>query len=337
MESHPTPYLFCAIGLALAAAICAHAQTGRPQTDLSPNDKTGRGSIRGRVLAPDGSFVTQHVKLTLQTFREDVMHAFTDNQGQFEFPGLTPGNYKLEVQADPQRFEVFTTTLQVFRGTPTVVDVTLKEKANTAPTKPAAVSLSELERNVPAAAKKEFERGTQAANAGKTDEAIAHLRKAISIFPSYASAYNDLGTYFLAQGKLEDAAEAFRSAIKLDEKAFNPLLNLGIVLVHQKKFAEAFDVLAKAESQDPASPAAHLYNGMAAAGLNRFETAERQLKAAYSLGDSRYAIALFYLGQLYLTNADRKHALEFFEQYLEAAPAAANSEQVRQMIARLRQ
>jgi tetratricopeptide (TPR) repeat protein len=288
---------------------------------------------------PDGSFVSQSVKLTLQTLREEVgATIYADSQGQFEFSNLTPGNYKIEVDADPQRFEVFTQSVQVFRGVPSVLTLNLKEKLSAAPRVSGGnvVSTRELERDVPAKARKEFEKASHSAEAGKTDEAIVHLRKAISLYPDYLMAYNDLGTCLMAQGKLEAAGVELRRAVSLDDKAFNPALNLGIVLVHQGQFAEAAKILGKALPLEPTSPAVHLYLGLAASGLGSFETADRELRAAYSLGGSKYAIALVHLGQLYMNKADRDSALKFLDRYLQEVPNAANADQVRRMIAVLR-
>src|SRR6266481_8327009 len=105
------------LAVLLTAALCAAGQIAtRPQTEAAKDDKTGKGSIRGRIVGVDGSFVSQNVKLTLQTFRETIITTFTDNQGQFEFPNVDPGNYNLEVEADRQKFEIFTENVQVFRG-----------------------------------------------------------------------------------------------------------------------------------------------------------------------------------------------------------------------------
>ncbi len=234
---------------------------------------------------------------------------------------------------------MFIENVQVFRGTPTVVTLALREKnaAVRSSSKGNVVSISELERNVPANARKEFERAAQAANVGKTDDAILHLRKAISLYPDYVMAYNDLGTCLLGQGKLDEAAIELRKAISLDGKAFNPALNLGMVLVYQKRLAQAADILNRAQALEPTSPSVHLYSGLAAAGLGRFEVADKELKTAYSLGDSKYAIALFHLGRLYMNRADRDQALKFFERYLAEVPDATNADEVRRMIAILRQ
>jgi tetratricopeptide (TPR) repeat protein len=282
--------------------------------------------------------VSQSVKLTLQTLREDGVSIYTDSQGQFEFPNLAPGNYKIEVDADRQRFEVFTQNVQVFRGVPSTLTLNLKEKSLAAPpaSKGNVVSSRELERHVPANARKEFEKAGHSAEAGKTDEAIAHLRKAITLYPDYVMAYNDLGTYLMAQGKLEAAAAELRKAISLDDKAFNPALNLGMVLVHQGQFGDAANILRKALALEPSSPAVHLYSGLAASSVGSFETAVRELNAAYSLGGSKYAIALFHLGQLYMNSSDRDSALKSFERYLDEVPNAANADEVRRRIAVLR-
>ena len=315
------------------------AQSSRPTFQPPAADNTGTGSIRGRVVLRDGSFVSESVKLTLKTLREETgVTIFTDSQGQFEFSNLAPGNYKIEVDADPQRFDLLTQNVQVFRGIHSVLTLSLKEKSSAAASASgrSVVSTGELDGDIPANARKEFEKARHSGETGNRDEAIAHLRKAISFYPNYVMAYNDLGTYLMAQGNLAEAAVELRKAISLDDKAFNPALNLGIVLVHQGQFADAANILRKALSLGPTSPAVHLYSGLAASGLGSFETADKELRTAYSLGDSKYAIALFYLGQLYMNRADRDSALKFFERYLQEEPKAANADQVRAMIAVLR-
>ena len=287
---------------------------------------------------PDGSFATEPVKITLRTLRDTLATIYTETQGQFEFSELKPDNYQLEAEGDRQRFEAVTENVQVFRSTPSVVTITLKPIAgrDAASSKAKLVSVYELTQNIPKKARREFDLATLAGNAGKTEEAIAHLRKAIGIFPNFVRAYNDLGTYLLAQGKLDEAIEVLRKATSLDEKAFNPTLNLAIVLVHKQQFTEAADILAKALALEPASPAAHLYAGLAFIGLEKSEEAERELRTAYSLGGQKYALALFHLGQLTMNRGENDAALRLFQDYLNIAPDAPNADQVRKLIAMLR-
>lgn len=320
------------------------AQTGggdRPAPrGEAPVSGSSAGSIHGRVVMPDGSPVTQPIRLTLSVLRGDQSTTYTDSQGMFEIGDLTPGNYTLAAEEDRERKLEAREQVRVFSRAPTVVTLYLKEKGDATRAGPASnsnvVSAAELEQKVPAAAAREFERGSKAGQEGKLDEAVAHLRKAVSIYPDYLKAHNDLATFLLAQGRLDEAAEELRRAVEIDPRAFNPRLNLGIVLVGQHEFAGAADSLEKALSLDASSPAAHLYAGLARLGLNDSDRAEREFSTAYELGGAKYALAQYHLGQLYMNKGERARALKAFETYLHDAPEAPNAEQVRRLISILR-
>jgi len=284
---------------------------------------------------PNGAFTTEAIKVTLSNLRETVSTLYTDSQGNFEFRNLASGNYQLEVEANRQKFEVKTEAVTVFKGTPSLVNIALREKESPDSTSAKTVSIAELDRNVPSNARKEFDRASKLISEGNTAAAIVHLQKAVELYPGYVMAHNDLGTQFLAQGKLDEAAEEFRKAVSLDSKAFNPALNLGIVLVHKHQFQEALAILRTATSLDPNSPAARLYSGLAELGLDDLEAAEKDFKSAYSMGSQPFAVALFHLGQLYLKRGDKESALNAFTLYLREVPDAANAEQVRKTIAML--
>lgn len=323
----------------LVAAVCAMGQLStRPQTESGRDDKTGKGSVRGRVVLPGGAFVSENIKVTLLTINGPQAMAFTDSQGWFEFPDLTPGNYEVQAETIGSQFQVVSQPVQVFRGAPSVVTISLADK--TTATRPSdansSISVGEFGADVPKDARKEFALASKAAREQRIDQAIAHLRKAISIYPNFVMARNDLGAQLLAQGKLEEAADELRQAASIDDKAFNPKLNLGIVLVQQHQFSEAADVLVRALSLNSESPAARLYAGLAQMGLGNLGDAERQLKAAYTIGGSSYSLALFHLGQLYMNRGEREEARHAFEGYLHDSPAATNADQVRKMIAMLR-
>jgi tetratricopeptide (TPR) repeat protein len=328
----------------LVLVAVAEAQVDKPELSRrGDDDRTDTakaaafGSIRGRILLADGTYVSTNVKVTLQTLRGTVAMIFTDSQGQFEFPELNPGNYQIEIEpTDRGKFDPSSESVQVFKGLPSVVTLTLK--AHEATKRKAAagtVSMTELGRNVPSKARKEFEKANEASRKGLIDEAIAHLRNAIAISPTFVVAHNDLGVQLLSQGKLEEAAEVLQRAVNLDATAFNPALNYGIVLVHMHRFAEGKDILDKALKLQPNSAAARLYSGLAFKGLGSIEDAARELKAAYQTGGTEFGIALFHLGEIYF-NEDRSLSRQYLENYLAVVPNAANAEQVRRMIAILR-
>jgi Tfp pilus assembly protein PilF len=328
--------------LLLALLLSAAAQTGRRVSPPS-SESSAEGVIRGKVVLPDGRPLTQAVKVTLKVaMMGDHTVAYTDQQGQFEFNSLNPGVYTVEAEADREReFEPVSERVQIYnKNMPAVVTLVLKEKGKSGGAAgrraPGVVSAGEAGANVPPKAAQEFERASRAAHDGKAAEAVAHLEKAVSIYPDYLMAHNDLGTQLLALGRLEEAEGHLRKAAELDPKAFNPRLNLAIVLAERKRFAEAAEAAEQALQLNPASPAAHLYAGLAHAGLEDFERAEKELTAAYTLGGAPFALAQFHLGQLYLDRGERALALKAFETYLRDMPDAANAEQVKRVIGRLR-
>ena len=338
MSRHLVSLLGCFAALLLAATCGIGQPLSRPQSDTGREDKTGKGSIRGRVALPGGAFVAASVKVTLLTVNGPQGTVYSDNQGWFEFSDLVPGNYEVQAEPGGSQLQVVSQTIQVFRGAPSIITITLEDKTSSIRRANAnsSVSVGEFGADVPKNARKEFDLASRAAQEHKIDQAIAHLRKAINIYPNFVMARNDLGAQFLAQGRLEEAAEELRRAVSIDDKAFNPKLNLGIVLVQEHLFGEAADILARATSLNPESPAARLYAGLAQMGLGNLSDAEKEFKAAYTLGGSSYSLALFHLGQLYMNRGERAQALHAFEGYLHDSPAATNADQVRKMIAMLR-
>ncbi len=295
------------------------------------------GSISGNVVLPNGAFLNERARITLQTDRGVRSNVYTDNQGHFQFNGLTPTVYEIVIEADGDRFEIAKVRVEVFPNAPSILNINLKEKDSGKSRNPTgAISAGELDRAIPPQAKREFERAGEASKSGKTADAIAHLRKAVAIYPAYLMAHNDLGAQLLSQGKLDEAAEEFHQAIQIDPKAFNPRLNLGIVLVQQHQFAEATGMLRTALSLQPNSAAARLYDGLALEGSGDLTGAEQELRTAHDLGGSAYATALFHLGQVYVSQGERERGRKMFEGYLREAPNGPDAAQARKMISLLR-
>ena len=337
IKTHGLVRLATCLAVSLTAAICAAGQVSTlPQTEASKDDKTGKGSISGRVVLPDGSFLTEAKRITLQTIRGVSASVFTDTQGQFQFGDLSAGSYQIVIEGDRDRFETTTQRVEVTRAFPTILNIVLKEKSSNE-TKRAASSISagELDPAVPAKAKKEFERASNASKEGKPEEAVAYLRKAITLYPHYLMAHNDLGAQLLDLGRLDEAETELRLALKIDPAAFNPMLNLGILLVKKHELPQAKQLLEKAVSIRSQSPIARLYYGIVLLTSSEPDRAEKEFIAAHDLGGAEFAIALFHLGQLYMDRGDRKLAREYFQRYMKEAQNPGNLDQVRKLIALL--
>src|SRR6266550_4595721 len=116
-------------GLMLICAVLAAGQTQPPTVTASTTSTGGSGSLRGRVLLPGGEFLSESVTVVLQNMRGVEASVFTDNQGQFQFIGLTPGIYEVVAEGDKRRFETTTQQVEVRRGLPSAVTIYFKEKS----------------------------------------------------------------------------------------------------------------------------------------------------------------------------------------------------------------
>jgi tetratricopeptide (TPR) repeat protein len=309
-------------------------QVNRSTTQRSGGD----ASIRGIVLLPNGSPVNEPVKVTLKVLRGDQATTYTDRDGRFQIPNLAAGDYSIEVEADRSRdrFEITTERITVRINTPNFITLSLKEKGKAADAKrDKTVSVAMLDQKVPPAAKHEYDNATQLARAGKSDESIAALQRALAIYPEYLMALNDLGAQLLDAARLDEALGVLKKATQIDPNSFNPQLNLGIVLVQKKMFAEAIVALDHALTVEPSAPAAHLYAGMAAAGGNDAVRAAREYKTTHDLGGSNFAVALLYLARLEVKLGHKQDAVEALELYLREDPSSANSAIAKKMLADL--
>lgn len=288
---------------------------------------------------PDGTPVTEPVKVTLKVLRGDQDATYTDLEGRFELPHVAPGEYTLEVEADRSRdrFEITSEKITVRTNTPNFVTLTLREKGSKQQARrDKTVSVAMLDQKVPPAARHEYDNATRLAHEGKTEEAIAALKRAITIYPDYFVALNDLGAQLLDSGRLDEALTALRAATKVDPDSFNPQLNLGIVLVRKKNYAEALATLDRALSIEASSPAAHLYTGMAASGVNEDARAEREFRAAHDLGGPSFSVALVYLAKVYVKRGEKENAIHVLQQYLQEDPTGPNAPLAKKMLAELK-
>jgi predicted Zn-dependent protease len=324
--------------LLLLFLMAGSVSTVPAQANRSTQRSGGDAYIRGVVLLPNGSPVNEPVKVTLKVLRGDQATTYTDRDGRFQFLHVAAGDYTVEVEADRNRdrFEITTERVTVRIDTPSFITLTLKEKGKVPDAKrDKTVSVAMLDQKVPPAARHEYDNATQLARAGKTDESIAALQRAIGIYPDYLMALNDLGAQLLDAGRLDEALVVLQKATQVDPNSFNPQLNLGIVLVKKKMFAEAVTALDHALSAEPSAPAAHLYAGMAALGMNDAVRAEREFKTTHDLGGSSFAVALVYLARLDVKQGHKQQAIEALQLYLREDPSGPNSAVAKKMLADL--
>jgi tetratricopeptide (TPR) repeat protein len=90
--------------------------------------------------------------------------------------------------------------------------------------------------------------------AGRFDEVISHLRKAVRLNPTFAIARYNLGKILLQQGKSNEAIECFNELLQQNGDSAEAHFNLAVAFNMQKKYDDAIKHLAKVLEIDPNYP-----------------------------------------------------------------------------------
>src|SRR3954454_11302730 len=99
--------------------------------------------------------------------------------------------------------------------------------------------------------------GVTLAAAGKFDDAVASLERAIKLSPQAASYFANFGEVLRQGGKLKEAEEALEKAVELEPTNAQALNNLGIIRYEQRKFKESVDFYRRALEARPNMAEAH--------------------------------------------------------------------------------
>jgi tetratricopeptide (TPR) repeat protein len=303
-------------------------QTGRPQ--VSSELRT----LRGQIFQPFGGVFDRVMRFNFSSSDGRLNQIlFTDSAGRFIIPNLDfYTTYIITVESDGRSYE--TTTQVVQLNTTNYVAIFLKPKKGEAKEPPGVVSANDAE--IPAKAKKAYDKGLEAVARHRLEEAVKWMKRATELHPGYFRAYNELGVLRMRLGQLRAAVESLQQAVKINNQSYLPLLNLGIALCKQDRFNEAASALATAVELNPNSAASHFYRGVALMGSRNYDEAEQALKEAHRIGGNGVAAALLFLGNLYYEQQNYDKAVDAFERYLKEMPNAPNATEVRAAIEKSR-
>jgi tetratricopeptide (TPR) repeat protein len=215
------------------------------------------------------------------------------------------------------------------------VQIYLKEKGEgvTVKSKEKIVSVADLQQP-PKEAKKNYENGLKRARENKPEEAVALFQAAVKIFPEYLAAINKLGEQLAVLKRPAEAQAAFEKAISINPKYALPHINLGILFVGRERYDEAVVELENGVSADDSYPISHLKLGEALMSKRPpdYDRAEKEMTRALELGKREFAYVRLYLFNLNLRRQRLDKAAGQLEAYLKEAPDAADAEQVRQRL-----
>ena len=218
-------------------------------------------------------------------------------------------------------------------------------------TKIKGMTLSATPYKAPSNARKAYEKGLEAERKGKLAEARNYFEQALEIYPKYASAWFQLGTVFEKVNQKDSARAAYTRATTIDTKFLPPYLSLAEMAYEAGNWTEVLqftghiidlDLLNHGDLRyvldlDESNPAeAYFYNAVANYKLNKVEEAEKSALRAERVDLRTHFPQLhLLLADIFAGKKNYAVAISELQAYLELAPHAKDTDQVREQLAKL--
>jgi tetratricopeptide (TPR) repeat protein len=301
------------------------------------------GKIIGNIRESRGEAPPHRILVSLEMRGTPIQSAYCDDRGQFGFYSLVANEYRVTV--NDEAYEPYSETVRVDPSTAPMnfVQMSLVPKAKTPKeqltdrtpgSNPYLVDPADYYRNFPKKTVKEFEKGVDAEHQGKTDEALQHYEKAISLSPDFYPAHNNLGSALLSRQNFAGAEREFETVLKSNQNDAQAYFNLANVLLLTQRYGEAERQIEGGLQRRPDSAFGYFLQGSLYSKTQRPDLAEKSLLNAVRL-DSGMSQAYLQLVNLYLQQKRNADAIGQLETFLKTFPDTPRSAQARALLKRL--
>ena len=292
-------------------------------------------TIEGQVYTGDGSPLPSDITVRLEE-AEGVMVAqqFVGTTGKFVFSDLGNKLFKLVVTA--KGFQTATQDVDMhFLASryPKIYLVPPDQKLVNSPTNSTSVSASDLAASKKA--RKEYEKGHLALQAGKYEEARDHLENAVAEDPCFARAHASLGVTFSMQNQFALAETALKKAIACDAGFLEAYIQLGILLNIENKFLENEAGLQTGIVHFPTEWQLYYQLGVAERGQGKLDKAEEAYLKAQSINSAVPAEFHVKLADVYLRRKRYEKAYAEMQAYLQADPMGRFADETKALMKRV--
>jgi len=314
--------------------LCAHSASA--QVGSNGIGQTGSGAtVLVRVVQSGDRPVPETVRIDLLTSSGSMVSTvFTNSSGTATFSDVPGGDYRLRVTGAniPDTLSsFFSLDARERNHTETLAVQPLTQSPSVA----SAPSVAVVDLNVPKPARKAVDKGVEAFNGGKFDEARKQFEKAIEQYPSYATAYNMLGLTFQQQRQQEPARQSFVKAIELNDRFADAYTNLAKIYFRQQKYEMCEPLLEKSVAAEPRNPEALTYLAQVQLLGGKYEQAADNARRVHELPHQEFAIVHFIAARAWRARNRLTDAVKEYKLFLQEAPNAANSPQAQQELAQL--
>lgn len=259
----------------------------------------------------------------------------TDRLGKFRITNLAPVQYQIIIR-HPGYQEIQREVNLVMQSSEYLQLQLVEEKNFAITAKP--VTSGVINANVPAEARKEFERGELLVNSGdrkKMVEGIPHFERAIALYPDFLEAKLKLGTTHMDLKEWSEAEQVLVAANKAHPQNANVLFALGELFLQQKKTDAAEKALRAGLEVEPRSWQGHFTLGRLYYDGGDIVKAARQVAIALQLNPN-FAEAHLLAGNIFLRARKPAEAQSEFQEYLRLSPNGQYAGQTKEILQKIK-
>lgn len=304
--------------LSVACAAASRAQTRRTIFSLGGNV---RDDISHRAL--------ENIPVTLKQPTGSIINtAFTRDNGDFLFDGLTNGDYILEINI--KDYQLLRENITISGASRMAIPIFLSRTGKSASPAMDTMSISAHQLSVPHKAHDEFEKGMALAYV-KSDYrgAIAQFQLAIKDFPTYYEAYAEEGSAYYQLQDNEHAEESLRKSVELSSGQYaDALFTLAALLTDTKRYADAETTARQGVSIDATSWRGPFELARALNALKRPEEAEKSAERSRDMMPDNPPVYLL-LANIHIQRKDYPALLRDLDDYLRLSPLGADADRAR--------
>jgi Tfp pilus assembly protein PilF len=311
--------------------------------ERSTSGVQNRNSITGFVFGENRTPIS-NIYVELQTdLYSTLARTRTNGAGFYSFRGLASANYYVKVlpvgtDLEEQSRPVSLIPISALPGSGTLseqVDFYLyvRKRGVVARSSPSVLFVQE----VPDKARSLYEEALAELDRKNEDEGYSKLKQALEIFPDYYLALDRLATEYLTKEYYPAAHILFTKAIAVNPKSSSSMLGLGVTEYRLHRIASSVEVFKEAIKLDGRSTNAYYWLGIALHATNKLGNAVAALRNADKLSDGKFAEVHWQLARVYKDQNKYREAADALETYLRIKPDVENPEEIKRIIALLRQ
>ena len=301
---------------------------------IGPVGSANGAQLHGQVRFAQGGGPAFNILVRLERFDGGTVdQQYTDRNGRFNFSGLRPLTYNVNIRT--AGYEEVQQQVELVTKRSDYIIFTLKpdgSSLNASSPGPAVI----LDVKTPIEARREYEKGrTAILEERKLPDGIAHLERAVSLYPKFLEAYLMLGTAYADTHQLDKAESALRKALEINSKAAQALIALGEVYRQQKKYTEAEKILREGLKLDNRLWQGHYTLGRVYWEMSDIVKAGPQIGLTIQLKPD-FAEAHLLAGNLLLRGHKPDDALIEFQEYLRLAPKGEFSAEAQELVNKIK-